>query len=105
MTETVTITETGTVVVTSDQPSVVEVVADLAPAVVEVVAAGPPGPLGPDGPSGPQGPAGPAGPEGGVSIGGIPIVLAGLTDGDLLGYASSAWGNRHPETITDGGNF
>lgn len=71
-------------------PEIVEVFQNPQPTVVEVVSAGP------------QGPAGPAGNS---DIGGYGFSIAGITNGDVLGFNGTVWYNRRQETLSDGGNF
>jgi hypothetical protein len=47
----------------------------------------------------------PGGGGDGSQIGGFPVVLSGLSTGDVLGFSSGSWVNTDRETLTDGGNF
>lgn len=52
-----------------------------------------------------QGPPGPPGPSGSTNVGGHPVQVNTLRDGDLLVFAGSAWVNKNKVEISDGGNF
>jgi hypothetical protein len=91
----------------------------------QVVVAGVPGTRGPTGPEGPPGASGTPGQsayelwlsEGNYGslwdfysdishyLGGQPVNIASLTEGDVLGYSGTAWVNQANSTLTDGGNF
>jgi hypothetical protein len=66
---------------------------------------GPVGPVGPLGPVGDVGPVGPQGIPGDVLLGGVECIFTGLTNGDLLMFNGSAWGNENKVHVSDGGNF
>jgi hypothetical protein len=52
-----------------------------------------------------QGPQGPQGPAGENFIGGLPIEMSNILDGDLITVLENKWVNVKRETISDGGNF
>ncbi len=42
---------------------------------------------------------------GAATLGGYPVNVAGVSDGDVLSFGAGNWVNEKRETLVDGGNF
>lgn len=54
---------------------------------------------------GPVGPQGPQGIPGNALSDAADVQLAGVTEGDVLRYATGAWRNKPESQLIDGGNY
>lgn len=54
---------------------------------------------------GPEGQPGQPGPPGEANIAGYGFNIDQLSEGDMLVFNGSAWGNEHKTSLLDGGNF
>jgi hypothetical protein len=89
-------------IVIDETNNLIEITADPAPSIVELVSAGPQGPQGIQGPAGAQGPVGPQGPQGEpTDISGLVPYTGATTNVDLGQNSFNADGEQETFTVDD----